>query len=537
MFDLDQIPDTVRAEGGISRRMFLSYSAALMALPSLATRATAADRKVSFADNPFTLGVASGDPDSTSVVLWTKLATAPLEADGGMKPEAIGVAWEVAEDESMKKIVAKGTTPAAPAFGHSVHVEVNGLKPDRWYWYRFMAGDAVSPIGRTRTFPAAAVMPEKLRFAFASCQHYETGYYTAYEQMAKDDLDLVIHLGDYIYEGPAREGLVRSHNGPPKGKITTLADFRQRHMLYRSDKLLHGMHAQCPWLVTWDDHEFENNYAGEVQEEKKKNSPARMNPAEFLVKRAAAYRAYYEMMPLRARSLPKGPNMELYRSVSYGQLAELFVLDTRQYRTDQPNGDGHKRLNEAALSKSNSLLGKHQRSWLEAGLASSTKTWNVLAQQVMMGLVGRGKRDEPNYSMDQWPGAANERIELMKFIADSKTSNPIVLTGDIHSNWVNNLRVDDRDPTTPVVATELVGTSISSGGNGSQDTKAQDEIRANNPCVQFHNRERGYVRCNMTPNLLSCDYVVVENVIQPGCEAVTRAKFAIEAGKPGAKPA
>jgi alkaline phosphatase D len=536
MFDLTKIPETVRAEGGVSRRMFLSYSAALAAIPSLALRTSAADRKVSLADNPFTLGVASGDPDATSVVLWTKLATDPLEPDGGMKPESVPVAWEVAEDQSLKKIVAKGTSAAAPKFGHSVHVEVNGLRPDRWYWYRFMTGDAVSPIGRTRTFPVADVMPDKLRFAFASCQHYETGYYTAYEQMAKDDLDLVFHLGDYIYEGPGRDGLVRRHNGPPKGKIKTLVDYRQRHMLYRSDKLLHDMHAQCPWFVTWDDHEFDNNYANDIQEEKKKET-RQTPPTQFLVQRAAAYQAYYEMMPLRASSLPQGPNMQLYRNASFGRLAELFVLDTRQYRTNQPNDDGSKPLNEAALSPSNSLLGKKQRYWLEAGLAVSEKTWNVMAQQVMMALVGRGNQDEPNYSMDQWPGAAHERISLMKFIAESQVTNPVVLTGDIHSNWVNNLRVDDRNDSTPIVATELVGTSLSSGGKGSQDLKTQDEVKSRNACVQFHNRERGNVRCTMTPTLLTSDYMVVDDVTKPGGKTAPRASFVVEAGTPGAKPA
>jgi alkaline phosphatase D len=535
MFDLKKIPEVVRAEGGVSRRMFLSYSAALAALPLLSRTASAADRKVTFKENPFSLGVASGDPDSQGFVLWTKLASDPMQPDGGMAPDAVNVAWEIAEDEAMKKVVARGSEVAGPKLGHAVHVEAGGLKPDRWYWYRFRAGDVESPIGRTRTMPAADVLPEKLKFAFASCQHFETGYYTAYEQMARDDLDLVLHLGDYIYEGPGRKGLVRKHNGPEKSKIQTLGDYRQRHMLYRSDANLHGMHATCPWLVTWDDHEFDNNYANDIQEEKRRRD--RKSPVEFLVQRAAAYQAYYEMMPLRKRSLPQGPNMLLYRDAAFGKLAEFFVLDTRQYRTDQPNGDGQKPLNEAALTPGNSLLGRQQREWLNAGLTASTGTWNVLAQQVMMGMVRRHHDDIDTYSMDQWPGAAHERMDLMQFITESRVPNPVVITGDIHSNWVNNLRVDDRDASTPVVATEFVGTSLSSSGNGTQATAEADTLKSENACVQFHNRERGYVRCTVTPKTMVAEYVVVDDVTKPNGKTFARASFAVEAGQAGAKPA
>lgn len=535
MLDLIRLREAVRAEGGVSRRLFLAYGTALAALPAMAIRASAADRKVVFSADPFSLGVASGDPDATSVVLWTKLAPRPLDPFGGMQPEVVAVQWEVAEDDAMKNVVARGSALATPQLGHAVHVEVQGLKSDRWYWYRFRAGNAVSPVGRTRTLPLADAAPEKLRFAFASCQHYEQGLYTAYEQMAKDDLDLVFHLGDYIYEYPGNEMKVRKHSGPAKSKIKTLAEYRERHMQYRADPLLHGMHGQCPWFVTWDDHEFDNNYANEIQEQQPAGVP-QMDPVEFLVRRAAAYQAYYEMMPLRSRSLPRGPDMQLYRSASFGRLAEFFVLDTRQYRTDQPNGDGAKPLNAEALKATNSLLGKTQRGWLDAGLISSTATWNVLAQQVMMGLVKFGPQENPLYSMDQWPGAAHERIELMRFMADRRVPNPVVLAGDIHSNFVNNLRVDDRDPETPVVATEFAGTSISSGGNGPKVVPGLDQLKADNACIQFHSRERGYVRCTVTPGTWTTDFVVVEEVMKPGGTAVTRASYVVEAGVPGAKP-
>ena len=534
MFDLTRIPDAVRYEGGVSRRLVLAYGAALAGLPLVTSRLAAADRKVVFEGNPFSLGVASGDPDATSVVLWTKLAPDPTSPSGGMKTELVTVAWEIAEDESMSKIVQSGNAIATPQLGHSVHIEVNGLKPAHWYWYRFKAGDAVSPIGRTRTLPDANVEPESLRFAFASCQNYEQGLFTAYEQMAKDDLDLVIHLGDYIYEYPGADNRVRKHSGPADGKIKTLDDYRLRHMQYRSDALLHGMHAQCPWFVTWDDHEFDNNYANDIQEEQRNDKP-KADPVDFLVQRAAAYQAYYEMMPLRRQTLPQGPDMTIYRKASFGRLAEFFVLDTRQYRTDQPNGDGLKPLSEEAWKPTNTLLGKQQRGWLDRGLLESTATWNVLAQQVMFAMVEISLKDRSGFSMDQWPGAAYERSALMKFIADRKIPNPVVLTGDIHANWVNDLRVDDRQADSPAVATEFVGTSISSGGNGPKEVKNLDKLMANNACVKFHNQERGYVRCVVTPDKWTSDYVVVEDVKTAGGEALTRASYTVEAGRPGAQ--
>jgi alkaline phosphatase D len=509
----------------MNRRLFL---ATLAALPTLAERASSATAPPRFQENPFTLGVASGDPDDTSVVLWTRLAPQPLAPDGGMPPVAVEVTWELADDESFTKILKTGKATAARLLGHSVHVEVEGLAPDRWYWYRFHVGQATSPVGRTRTLPAPQSSPEQLRFAFVSCQHYETGYYTAYAQLAKDELDLVFHLGDYIYEGAGRDGQVRKHAAP---KLLTLTDYRIRYAQYRSDPLLQAAHARCPWFVTWDDHEVENNYAGDLSERKG------AEPAEFLIQRANAYQAYYEMMPLRTRSIPRGPDMQLYRRASFGTLAELLILDTRQYRSDQPNGDTASPLNEAALSPKQSMLGARQREWLQASLKSSPGTWNVLAQQVMMGMASRTTTGEKKYSMDQWPGYAHERMALTQFMSENNVRNPIVLTGDIHTNWVNNLRVDDRKPELPIVATEFVGTSITSGGNGTDNPATLNSLRAENPCVQFYNQQRGYVRCTVTKASWQSDYLVVDQVSKPEGKVSQRASFMVEAGKAGAKPA
>ena len=529
MLELSQLAQAVRHEGGISRRLFLAYGASLAALPRLARQCSAAEKAVSFSSQPFTLGVASGDPDASSVVLWTRLAPKPLEPNGGLPPEAIGVQWELAEDEGFTRVVQKGRAVATPQLGHSVHVVPSGLEPDHHYFYRFMAGDAVSPVGRTRTLPAPDAEPGQLKFAFASCQHYEAGLYTAYEQMARDTPDLVFHLGDYIYEGPAGKNKIRYHIGP---EIESLSDYRVRHALYRSDAHLQGMHAVCPWFVTWDDHEFDNNYANGISEK------LDADPVAFLERRANAYQAYYEAMPLRPQSLPRGPHMQLYRKASFGRLAELLVLDTRQYRSDQPNGDKAGPINEAALDPRQSMLGAEQRDWLKTSLISSAATWNVLAQQVMMGMANTDRKGlEARSSMDQWPGYSHERIGLMKFMAERQVANPVVLTGDIHSNWVNELRVDDRFQDTPVVASEFVGTSISSGGNGKEVPEYGVLLHAANPFVKFHTTERGYVRCTVTPENWTSDYVAVEDVTKPGGKVVTRASFVVEAGQPGIKRA
>jgi alkaline phosphatase D len=527
MFSKERLRAEIRYEGGLTRRWFLAYAGALSSVPvlGLGTRVNAAPR---FSSDPFTLGVASGDPDFQSLVLWTRLAPQPMEPTGGMPNEAVEVYWELAEDDNFKQVVATGRQPARPQLAHSVHVEVNGLQPDRWYWYRFRSGDAVSPIGRTRTFPDPNSLPAQVKFAVTSCQNYEQGLFTAYEQMAKDDLDIVFHLGDYIYEYAAgRNGKVRTHHGP---ETESLSDYRIRHAQYRSDPLLHTMHAKCPWLVTWDDHEFDNNYADKISEQEG------IDPIEFLYRRANAYQAYYESMPLRSRSIPSGSDMQLYRSASYGNLAEFLILDTRQYRSDQPNNDRASPLNEAALDSGQSMLGAKQKKWMYRNLLQSNATWNVLAQQVMMGMVNRvGDQEIAKYSMDQWPGYATERMEIMRFMQERAISNPVVLTGDIHSNWVNELRIDDRRSEDPVVATEFVATSLSSGGNGRAEPPGLPRIMANNPCVKFHNLERGYIRCTVTPGQWQADYMVVDDVLQPGGTTSVRAAFVVEAGEPTVK--
>jgi alkaline phosphatase D len=508
----------------LNRRGFLSTTS-LAAAAIWAGRAQARVCKhVPLVDQPFQLGVASGDPNSSGFVIWTRLAPKPLDG-GGMPNETIEVGWQIAEDESFSKVVSKGTAVANPQWAHSVHVEVDGLAPDRWYWYQFKCGNDTSPKGRARTFPKAELSPQSLKFAFASCQHFETGLYTAYEHMLREDLDLVVHLGDNIYEGPGRDNQLRKHVG---GKLITLEDYRNRHAQYRGDSHLAAMHAACPWLVTWDDHEFENNYATDISEKG-------VEKVKFLEQRAAAYQAYYEHRPLRLGSLPQGPTMQLYRRVSYGNLAEFFVLDTRQYRTDQPCGDGVKPPCDATFDQRATILGDAQEKWLTTGLVGSKSAWNVMAQQVMVARVDQKRGAEIAYSMDQWPGYEVNRRRLLKSLLENKVSNPVVLTGDIHSNWANELLVDFDDLGSKSVATEFVGTSISSGGDGAATVNQLELLQAENPFVKYHNRQRGYVRCQVTPQQWRTDFQLVEKVTEPGGRQFTGASFVVEAGDPTLK--
>jgi alkaline phosphatase D len=341
-----------------------------------------------FRDDPFTLGIASGDPLADGVVLWTRLAPDPL-AGGGMARANVDVRWEVATDESMRRVVKRGKAVASPDFAHSVHAEVNGLEPDRWYWYRFDVGGAASAIGRTRTLPMRGAVKDRLRFAFASCQHYEQGYYVAHRHLADEPVDFVTFLGDYIYESNTANP-VRTHgSGEPK----SLEDYRTRYARYKTDGDLQAAHAACPWIVTFDDHEVDNNYVGLIAQDG-------VSEAEFSLRRAAAYRAYYEHMPLRRASLPKGPDMLLYRSFDFGRLASFHVLDTRQYRSDQACGDGRKPVCEEWGRAERTVMGERQERWLARGLTTGRAQWNVLAQQIMMVPFEVDPSPTEQYNMD-----------------------------------------------------------------------------------------------------------------------------------------
>jgi len=508
----------------LTRRSFLIGTASFAAAALLSTRARGAVLAApKFSAYPFSLGVASGDPLPDGVVLWTRLAPRPLEPGGGMGTEPVEVSWQIADDEAMTRVVQQGTATANAAWAHSVHIEVEGLRPDRWYWYRFKAGGEVSPIGRTRTMPPAGAAGGRLRFAFASCQKYEVGYYTAYEHMAREDLDLVVHLGDYIYEKGDDDTAVRRHNTP---EIFTLDDYRARYAVYKSDPALQAAHAMAPWIVTWDDHEVSNNYANSIPE-----FPEKISTEAFMRRRAAGYQAYFEHMPLRRSALPSGPDMLLYRRLEFGRLASFHVLDTRQYRTDQPQGDGTKPVSPVLMDPHGTLMGDRQRAWLFDGLTHSSATWNVLAQQIMMARVDTAAGPEVAVSMDKWSGYEFERRRLLRHFHDRKIANPVVIAGDIHCNWANELIADFDDLDAQSVATEFVGTSITSTGDGGEKKAKLEGVLAENPFVKFFNNERGYVRCEVTPQAWRADYRTVPYVSRRGAPLNTRATFVVESGQ------
>jgi alkaline phosphatase D len=516
----------------LTRRRFLGRSARMAALSALWAdalmvdpRALAAPRQPSsrFPHSPFALGVASGDPLDDGVVIWTRLALDPLAVGGGLTPEAVRVVWEVAEDERFAKMVARGNVDAQPARAHAVHVEVNGLRPARPYWYRFRVGSWESPVGRTRTAPAAGAAVDRVRFAFASCQRWEHGYFTAYRHLATEDVDVVLHLGDYIYEYAPQADAVRPVTG---GETMSLDDYRQRYALYRSDPDLQATHAAFPWVVTWDDHEVDNDYADLHAED---DAPR----DGFVRRRAAAYQAYYEHMPLRAERRPRGPDMALYRGLPYGRLLDFAVLDTRQYRTAQPCGNRLGPLCDGARAAGATILGERQRRWLFDRLDDSPARWHVLAQQVMVAPLDVAPGATEEYSMDKWAAYQPDLQALLGFFATRKPANPVVLTGDIHSNWACELRAKPNDPTSPVVGSEFAGTSITSGRDGSEITARNQAILPDNPHVKFHNGQRGYVRCTVTPERWTTDYRVVPFVSRPGASIETRASLVVEDGRPG----
>lgn len=474
---------------------------------------------------PFTLGVASGDPAPDGVVLWTRLAPDPLALDGrgGMPDRVVPVAWQVAEDERFRRVVAEGTELAHPEDAHSVHVEVDGLRPGADHWYRFRTADDVGPLGHTRTAPAAGSRVDRVALAFASCQNREDGFYAAHAGIAAEDLDLVVFLGDYIYEAAARDQLGRGHL--PEGEITSLADYRVRLAQYKTDPDLQAAHAAHPWATTVDDHEIENNWtaAGSQPDGEPDN-----DPAVFAVRRAGAFRAYYEHMPLRRAQRPDGSTARLHRRLPFGDLLDVHLLDTRQHRSAIDPGMRYD-VARAYADPRRTVLGDEQEAWLREGLAGSRARWNALAQQVLFAQLRTSAGIEP----DSWEGYGVARDRLRDQLA--RTRNPVVLTGDVHTTYVTDVLADFADPRSRVVATELVGTSIATGG--SSGGRAPDDAYqlAANPHLHYVDHHRGYVRNVVTPDAWTADVRVVDDVARRGTPVRTAASFTIADGRPGAR--
>ena len=481
-----------------------------------------------FVDDPFSLGVASGDPTPSGVMLWTRLAPRPDEPDSGMLGQRPVVSWEVADDENFAKVVQKGRATAAPELGYSVHADVQGLGPDRWYFYRFTTGDARSITGRTRTAPAEGALTP-LTFAFISCQHFEQGLYTAFDHLSRENLDLVAHLGDYIYEYGPTDGRVRRHGS---SEVRTLEEYRARYAQYKGDAFLRAAHARCPWILTWDDHEVDNNYAGLVGENDMESEE------QMHVRRAAAYQAWWENQPVRVKRALSWADLTITRTVNWGALARFWVLDTRQYRSDQACDDGQREVpcgNWADPSRT--LMGAAQEKWFADGLERSRSRWQVVAQQIMMAPYDMAPGGKRSYHMDSWGGYPAALERMLHTIGTRAENRTVVLSGDIHSNWVNELRTPYATPQGKTVAAEFVGTSMTSGGDGSEGTASVERNAGENPHMKWHNNRRGYVRCQVSPDQWTADYRTVPFVSKPGAPIGTASSWLARNGKPGIEKA
>ncbi|WP_411111840.1 alkaline phosphatase D family protein [Streptomyces sp. c-19] len=524
------------------RRRFLTVSGAAAAL-AFATQLPAAGAAAAaeldgrrVGEYPFSLGVASGDPQPGSVLLWTRLAPRPFEPGGGLPARRVGVRWELAHDERFTRIARRGLATAHPEFRHAIHVEVEHLSPGRAYFYRFRVGEWTSPVGRTRTAPDLGAHNTALKLAAVSCQAYHDGYFTAYRHLADEDLDVVFHLGDYLYEyavnatGGARAYTDRVLPAVFNRETVTLEDYRLRYGLYKSDPDLRAAHAAHPFVVTWDDHETENNYAGGIPENG-------VPPEEFLLRRASAYRAYWEHQPLRAPQRPEGPDMRMYRRLRFGRLAQFDILDTRQYRSDQAYGDGWHVPGPVLDDPARTLTGAEQERWLLAGWRASRARWNVLPQQV----VFSERRDRPTadytVSMDAWDGYAASRRRVLAGAEAAGVENLMVLTGDVHVGIGLDIKADFRDPGSRTVGTEIVTTSIASGKNGADRPSNYDRITQANPHVKLYSGRRGYVTVALGTESARADFRTVPYVTAPGAPVTTAGSLVTEAGDPGLRPA
>ncbi|MBY6350963.1 alkaline phosphatase D family protein [Rhodococcoides corynebacterioides] len=513
---------------GTTRRRFLTWSALVGALaltPELTgTAAQAQPPAAPPADYPFRLGVASGDPLPDSVVLWTRLAVDPVAPLGGMRPGVVPVRWEIADDDRFGRVVAQGLELATEADGWSVHVDVRGLAPARDYFYRFLVGPHASTVGRTRTAPAAGAPLASLSFAWASCQKWEDGFYGAYADLARSAPDVVFFLGDYIYEyGIERKGARASLPRPESASRETLQlnDYRDRYALYKADENLAAAHAAAPWITTFDDHEVDNNWASQISQDEGADSRL------FLMRRADAFKAWWENTPVRLTQRPVGPDLQAYHRFSFGSLVDFSVLDTRQYRSDQANGDGEHPQDAATADPGRTITGAAQEKWIVDGFGSAA-TWKFLAHQTVISDLAQIENGERVVGMDPWSGYEASRHRILDAARDRGVQVQSIV-GDIHRTIVSELRRDYRDPA-PAVGVEIATTSIASGKDGADVDDTGAAIAAASPHVAFGNARRGYLRATLTPTEWTSEVRVLDAVSVPGAGARTATTVTVPVG-------
>lgn len=510
------------------QRMALSLALAPWLAPSakaqaVAQAATAGPR---WQVDPFSLGVASGQPQPDGVVLWTRLRIS--EADAALKSQAVSVLCEVFADAALRQPVRQWRVQTDASRGHSVHVVTTGLQSGRPYWYRFVCGNARSPVGRARTAPGLQDPVDRLRIALASCQHFEQGYFSAHREMAARELDLVLFVGDYIYESSNPQYLLRPHQG---GVPKTLDDYRERHAQYKSDADLRACHAAHTWVMTWDDHEVVNDYANDLD---RHYTDAQV----FLRRRAAAYQAYFEHMPLRLGPDPvNASQMRIHDRMAWGRLADVWTLDCRQYRDhpacpDPNRGGGRVVLGcEALADPARSLLGAAQEQWLSQSLQSSTRRWKLVAQSTQMSSSGVNTPLGRSAFTDGWDGYPQARARLLNSVAQAGLQNVVVLGGDVHMNVAAQLRVQPNDERSPVVASEIVTTSVTSRGLGG---KLLGQILDSNPdIVHARSDERGFTLLEVKPEAIQVEFMTTPHPAKTDSVFKVQARAVIRSGVAG----
>ena len=536
---INKMTGPTKTEPSLDRRDLLKLTVTTAASTAGVWWPGASWAQAKISSNPFTLGIASGSPTVDGVVLWTRLLPSGIFSSLGN--ESVSVRWEIASDDKFQRIVQQGTSVATPQLGHSVHVELSGLTSDSWFFYRFHAGEFTSAIGRTRTLPAADAKVNHLRMAYASCQHWGHGFYGAYRHMAQEQLDLVMFLGDYIYEypGSTKAGdAVRSVTG---GWVQSLTDYRQRYALHKSDADLQAAHLAFPWVFTWDDHEVQNDYAGDVAGYASHAEPS----TDFSKRRAAAYQAWYEHMPVRSSVLTKAlaglversskpTELRIYQNLRWGQLANLMLLDPRQYKDptactpDGRLGSGviEPKTCESLKDPARTMLGKAQEDWLHQQLSVTATTWQVVGQATLIGPYGASTR----ISNDGWDGYPAARERLIASL-ESSSSSKVVIGGDVHANWVGHVKADYSKVKSKIVASEFCGTSITSRPSAATRTVMDARLAKNPHYIFADNEKRGYGVCEFTPAGLKTTLRVVEDVTKVDTAISTLASFSVQAGK------
>ncbi|WP_292083209.1 MULTISPECIES: alkaline phosphatase [unclassified Brevundimonas] len=521
--------------GGLltDRRRLLATGGGWLLASGLPVRLSAAPR---LGDYPFSLGVAAGDPAPDGFVIWTRLAPRPLDEHGGMPMRPVAVRWEVAEDERFTRVARVGEAVAGPELAHSVHVEVEGLKPRRPYWYRFrLEGGDASPVGMARTTPAAGDNPDRVRLAVAGCQHYQGGWFDAWRHLSQEpDLDAVFHYGDYIYEGGpvANPPVILDARGRPAdrrhfgGELYSLDDYRRRYAQYKADPDLQAAHAAAAFIVSFDDHEVDNNWAGDFDQD---GTP----PEAFALRRRSAMQAWYEHMPVRRAQMPGAHGLTMHRRLDYGRLMRMHVLDTRSYRSDQPCEQPDDRHCRPAGTPDVTMLGAAQEAWLADGLRGGA-AWNLIAQQVFVMPVRRLMPDGQVRmgAGDTWGGYPEARARLVKTITGLNLTNVVVASGDAHIHAVGTVPLRDDEPDGPAAAVEFLATSIASGGDGSVATEGTKAMLAGSPHMKLVNAQRGYQTFDVTPGEWRTDLKVLDRIQRPGGALSKLATFTVEPDRP-----